>query len=91
MGAIFAGLQWAQIFLEEQLTMAPDLHFHTNASGTLGYGGLLSSPLVQGDWDPSQLLGTSGISISYQELLPIAFAAFLCGSEWSHKRIFLCQ
>ena len=26
-------------FLEEQLTMAPDLHSHTDASGTLGYGG----------------------------------------------------
>ena len=41
MGAIFEGLQWEQIFFEEQLTMAPDLHFHTDASGILGYEGVI--------------------------------------------------
>ena len=76
-------------FLEEQLTMAPDLHFHTDASGTLGYGGYYHPQWFRGDWDPDQLLGAPGISISYQELFPIVLAAFIWGSEWSRKQILV--
>ena len=69
--------------------MAPDLHFHTDASGTLGYGGYYHPQWFRRDWDPDQLLGAPGIFISYQELFPIVLAAFIWGSEWSRKQILV--
>ena len=76
-------------FLGEQLTMAPDLHFHMDASGTLGYWGYYHPHWFRRDWHPDQLLGAPGISFSYLELFLIVLAAFIWGSEWSHKRILV--
>ena len=69
--------------------MALNLHFHTDASETLGYGAYYHPHRFRGDWDPDQLLGAPGISISFQELFPIVLAAFIWGSEWSRKQILV--
>ena len=70
-------------FLQDELTAAPDLRFYTDTFGTLGFGAYFHPEWFRGDWDPSQQLSNTGISICYQELFPIVLAAMLWGRTGS--------
>ena len=69
--------------------MALDLHFHTDASETLGYGAYYHPHWFRGDWDPDQLLE----ALEFPFLIRSCFQLFLQllyeGSEWSRKQILV--
>jgi len=63
------------------------LHLYTGASGSIGFGGILSSQLFNGKWRAHQQLGQSGISIAWQELFALVVAFHLWGPTLSNKPI----
>lgn len=62
--------QWNGIglFLSPIWKTSNTLSLFTDASGSLGYGGIFQQRWFQGRWLPSQQLGQQGISILWQEL-----------------------
>ena len=86
--------QWngVGLFLSSQWDTSDTLSLFTDASGSLGYGGIFQNSWFQGRWSPSQLLGQPGISILWQELFAINIACHLWGPHWTSKRIkFYCD
>ena len=64
----------------------------TDASGTLGYGGILGKKWFHGRWETLHQLNAPGISIAWQELFALVVACHLWGGEFANKRIvFYCD
>ena len=53
----------AGFFLSSEWTNSEALEFHTDASGTLGYGGIFENMWFYGEWEPHQRLGQHEISL----------------------------
>ena len=53
------------------------LSLYTDASGSLGFGGIFQTHCFQGSWEPHQKLGQPGISIAWQELFAFVVACHL--------------
>ena len=82
----------ANFFLPSSWQNTDSLHLHTDASGTLGYGGIFGSRWFQGAWEPSQELGQPGISIAWQEFYAIVVAVELWATLFSNRKIvFFCD
>ena len=65
---------------------------HTDASGTLGYGGILGNKWFQGRCKTQQQLNAPGVSIAWQELFALVVACHIWGDEFANKRIvFYCD
>ena len=68
------------------------LELYTDASGTLGYGGIPGKKWFQGQWETHHQLTAPGISIAWQELFALVVACQLWGAELANKRIvFYCD
>ena len=70
-------------------TLANDLNFFTDSSGTMGFG-----IYYQGEWLAEPWSGhiiQSDYSIQWKELFPIFVAATIWGHQWSTKKIFSTQ
>lgn len=79
-------------FLNPFWETSEDLALHTDASGTLGFGGICGNSWFQGRWGQGQLLGQNGISIAWQELYAIVYACALWGEHWRQKMVlFNCD
>ena len=82
----------AGFFLPTSWLDSDSLELHTDASGTLGYGGILGQKWFQGRWETHHLLNAPGISIAWQELFALVVACHLWGDEFANKRIvFYCD
>lgn len=82
----------ANFFLSTSWVDSDSLLLHTDASGSLGFGGIFGSKWFQGGWQTNQQLGQPGISIAWQELFALVVACHLWGKEFSNKRIlFFCD
>ena len=79
----------ASFFLSSDWVNSEFLEFHTDASGSLGYGGIFGTRWFQGKWEPHQCLGQHEISIAWQELFAIVVACQLWGESLQNKRIIL--
>ena len=79
----------ASFFLSSAWEDSTCLNLHTDASGTLGYGGFFHGKWFQGKWEPQQQLGQPEISIAWQELFAIVVACHIWGESLQHKRIIL--
>ena len=87
-----SGWNGASFFLSTSWTNSDSLHLYTDASGSIGFGGILSSQWFNGKWRAHQQLGQSGINIAWQELFALVVACHLWGSTFSNKRIlFFCD
>ena len=82
----------AGFFLNTSWVDSDTLTLHTDASGTLGYGGILGRKWFQGRWETHQQLSAPGISIAWQELFALVVACHIWGDAFAHKRIvFYCD
>lgn len=81
------------LFLDLQETSAPCMQLYTDASGTVGYGGIHQTQWFCSAWPEDLLVGLdNSISISFQELYPIVVAAVLWGKHWARRRVkFHCD
>lgn len=79
----------ASFFLSSEWTNSECLELHTDASGTVGYGGIFGAKWFQGKWEPHQHLGEHEISIAWQELFAIVVACHIWGGLLKNKRIIL--
>jgi hypothetical protein len=69
-----------------------NLYLYTDASGTLGFGGIFRTQWFEGKWLPHQTLNTKNISIDWQELYAIVVASYIWAPLWAQKRIvFYCD
>ena len=59
------------LFLNPCWENSAELSLHTDAPGTLGFGGIFRNQWFQGKWLPHQTLDTKNISIDWQELYAI--------------------
>lgn len=81
-----------QFFLGQCWDTSASLSLYTDASGTLGFGGIYGTQWFQGKWVESQLLSAPGISINWQELYAIVVACSIWGPTWSTRRVlFYCD
>ncbi|XP_063963147.1 uncharacterized protein LOC135156047 [Lytechinus pictus] len=64
-----------------------DLDLFTDASGTIGFGGYFHGKWFCGHWPPFVLSGD--YSIAWKEMVPIAVALLVWGSDLAGKRIRL--
>ena len=79
-------------FLNDFWESSNDLSLQTDASGSIGYGGICGNQWFQGTWQPQQRIGTNNISIAWQELYAIVVACSIWGKQWACKRIlFQCD
>ena len=79
-------------FLNDLWESSHDLSLQTDASGSIGYGGIFGKQWFQGTWKPQQHIGISKISIAWQELYAIVVACSIWGKQWACKRIlFQCD
>ena len=53
------------------------LELHTDASGTIGFGGFFGKKWFRGKWEAHHQLGQPGISIARQELFAIVVACHI--------------
>ena len=82
----------AGFFLTTSWVDSDTLTLYTDASGTLGYGGILGHKWFQGRWETHQQLSAPGISIAWQELFALVVACHIWGEEFAQKRIvFYCD
>lgn len=82
----------ASFFLSTSWVNSDSLHLHTDASGSLGFGGIFGSQWFHGQWRAHQKLGQPGISIAWQELFALVVACHLWGETFRNKRIlFFCD
>ena len=79
----------SNFFLPSSWTTSVSLSLHTDASGSIGFGGIFGSHWFQGTWQPHQQLGSPGISIAWQEMYALVVACHLWASAFSNKRILL--
>lgn len=77
----------AGFFLPISWMDSDSLELYTDASGTLGYGGILGNRWFQGQWETRHQLNAPGISIAWQELFALVVACHLWGGEFANKRI----
>lgn len=79
-------------FLNSGWENSNTLSLYTDASGTLGFGGIFQHQWFQGKWLPHQTLSYKDMSIDWQELYAIVAATYIWGDQWSQKRIlFYCD
>ena len=87
--------QWngVALFLENNVTLAHDMHLFTDASSTCGFGGYFKGKWFMGEWPVEiQQLNNKSVSMALLELYPIVIASLLWGASWSRKRIcFHCD
>jgi len=87
--------QWngRSFFLDSWVTSSPDLQLYTDAASTIGFGGFFNGKWFQGRWPPHLLINKSkGISIEWQELLPIVVACALWYPYFSGNHLqFWCD
>ena len=82
----------AAFFLSTSWVDSPSLELYTDASGTLGLGGICGQRWFQGCCQTHQQLDQPGISIAWQELFAIVVACHLWGDAFANKRImFFCD
>ncbi len=82
----------ANFFLSSTWHDSDTLDLHTDASGTLGFGGIFGRKWFQGKWRTHQLLGQPGMSIAWQELFAIVVACQVWGNLLQDHRIkFHCD
>lgn len=82
----------ASFFLSSSWVFSDALEMFTDASGSLGYGGIFCTHWFQGHWEPNQMLGNAGVSIAWQELFAIVVACQIWHKDLSNKRIiFNCD
>ena len=82
----------AGFFLSTSWMDSDSLTLHTDASGTLGYGGILGNKWFQGQWETHQQLNAPGISIAWQGLFALVVACHIWTDEFANKRIvFYCD
>ena len=80
------------LFLNSFWENSTNLSLYTDASGTLGFGGIFRTQWFQGKWLPHQTLTTKNISIDWQELYAIVVASYIWAPLWAQKRIvFYCD
>jgi len=87
-------LDWngSGFFLPSHWISSDVLSLYTDASGTLGFGGIFETHWFQGSWEPHHKLGQPGISIAWQELFAIVVACHLWANCFSNRRIrFFCD
>jgi hypothetical protein len=68
------------LFLNSFWEISTNLSLYTDASGTLGFGGIFRTQWFQGKWLPHQTLDTKNISIDWQELYAIVVASYIWAS-----------
>ena len=73
------------ILLDDHWFMAAELHLHTDASGTIGFGGVLNTSWFAGTW-PEHWLGHN---ITLLEFFPILAAVELWASRLADRRIVI--
>lgn len=73
------------LLLDRRWVEAETIHFHTDASGSLGYGAIFQSHWFSGTW-PDHLLACS---ITLKELFPIVLALETWGTELRNRCIIL--
>ncbi len=79
-------------FLNQFWESSTSLRLYTDASGSVGFGGIHGSQWFQGRWASHQSLGVAGISIAWQELYAIVVACYIWGAQWKNKRVlFYCD
>ena len=82
----------AHFFLSSEWYTSDTLNLHTDASGSLGFGGIFGTKWFQGKWCLHQQLGQPGISIAWQELFAIVVACQIWGPSLSdHCVKFHCD
>ena len=79
----------SNFFLESRTTQSPDLHFVTDASGSLGYGVFFNIQWFQGQWLPEYHSHTEQQSIAWKDIFPIYLACMVWGPQWSGKWMHL--
>ena len=85
-------VEWGWVFLSTSWMDSDSLTLHTDASGTLGYGGILGNKWFQGQWETHQQLNAPGISIAWQGLFALVVACHIWMDEFANKRIvFYCD
>lgn len=84
-----SGWNGASFFLSVSWVDSDSLQLFTDASGTLGFGGIFGSKWFQGHWESQQQLDQPGISIAWQELFALVVACHLWGRFFANKRIIL--
>ena len=67
----------AGFFMSSHWVTSDVLSLYTDASGSLGFGGIFQTHWSQGSWEPHQKLGQPGISIAWQELFAFVVACHL--------------
>ena len=79
-------------FLNNFWETSDQLHLFTDASGSLGFGGIYGTQWFQGAWQPDHTLTSKGISIAWQELYAIIVPCAIWSKQWVRKRvIFHCD
>ena len=82
----------AGFFLPTLWVDSDSLELYADASGTLGYCGILGKKWFQGQWETHHQLNAPGISIAWQELFALVVGCHLWGAELADKRIvFYCD
>ena len=80
------------LFLNPCWENSAELSLYTDASGTLGFGGIFQNQWFQGKWLPHQILDTKYINVDWQELYAIVVACYIWASILAQKRIlFYCD
>ena len=74
-----SGWNGASFFLTTSWVNSDSLQLFTDASGSIGFGGIFSSQWFHGQWRAHQQLGQPGISIAWQELFAWLLLA-ICGA-----------
>ena len=72
----------AGFFLPTSWVNSDSLQLHTDASGSIGFGGIFASQWFQGQWRAHQQLGLPGISIAWQELFAMVAASATYGAPF---------
>jgi hypothetical protein len=79
----------ANFFLSSQWHTSDTLNLQTDASGSLGFGGIFGKKWFQGKWHPHQQLGQHGTSMLY---FSIVVACQIWGELLADQRIkFHCD
>ena len=87
-----SGWNGTSFFPDNFLGQLRSLQLFTDASGSIGFGGIFSSQWFHGQWRAHQQLEQPGISIAWKELFASVVACHLWGSTFSNKSIlFFCD
>lgn len=86
-----SGWNGVGFFLPTTWVNSDSLQLYTDASGSIGFGGIFATQWFQGQWRGHQHLWQPGISIAWQELFALVVACHLWGStfgqpHWGKKK-----